>query len=341
MEDKYREIRIGVFGGNAQNKIDWLKHLYKFFMLNEYNDRELTEKRIFKSDFSLRIPYYNNTIILLPFKEHAIDIDIKKRSEESIEEDLHFHYDKYIMNIHYGVIIEDEKNAVYKTYMNKLFSIFHIYVQKEMQSYEASELLEKNISDKWKQINDMNKHYIDFTSYTKEKHYNSFLKYAGKFVEYEKMKQNELEGMFNYSEQFSFDEHDYNDESIILLQVFATKKFDFEKKKFSPFKIQCDCFDGKECTTNQRIIPYNIKHKMFLCESCIEIKRGRKRCSACKNFTIESETIRSPCCWKDKLYCLKCLLKRVKKHNNKCICGGTLDEGVIQSIKSYEMNVNN
>ena len=69
MEDKYREIRIGVFGGNAQNKIDWLKHLYKFFMLNEYNDRELTEKRIFKSDFSLRIPYYNNTIILLPFKE--------------------------------------------------------------------------------------------------------------------------------------------------------------------------------------------------------------------------------------------------------------------------------
>ena len=210
-----------------------------------------------------------------------------------------------------------------------------------MQSYEASELLEKNISDKWKQINDMNKHYIDFTSYTKEKHYNSFLKYAGKFIEYDKMKQNELEGMFNYSEQFSFDEHDYNDESIILLQVFATKKFDFEKKKFSPFKIQCDCFDGKECTTNQRIIPYNIKHKMFLCESCIEIKRGRKRCSACKNFTIESETIRSPCCWKDKLYCLTCLLKRVKKENNKCICGGTLDEGVIQSIKSYEMNVNN
>ena len=31
MEDKYREIRIGVFGGNAKNKIDWLKHLYKFF----------------------------------------------------------------------------------------------------------------------------------------------------------------------------------------------------------------------------------------------------------------------------------------------------------------------
>ena len=246
MEDKYREIRIGVFGGNAKNKIDWLKHLYKFFMLNEYNERELTEKRIFKSDFSLRIPYYNNTIILLPFKEHVIDIDVKKRSEESIEEDLHFHYDKYIMNIHYAVIIEDEKNAVYKTYMNKLFSIFHIYVQKEMQSFEASELLEKNIYEKWKQINDINKHYIDFTSYTKEKHYNSFLKYAGKFVEYDKMKQNELEGMFNYSEQFSFDEHDYNDESIILLQVFATKKIDFEKKKFSPFKIQCDCFDGKE-----------------------------------------------------------------------------------------------
>ena len=85
-----------MFGGNAQNKIDWLKHLYKFFMLNEYNERELTEKRIFKSDFSLRIPYYNNTIILLPFKEHVIDIDVKKRSEESIEEDLHFHYDKYV-----------------------------------------------------------------------------------------------------------------------------------------------------------------------------------------------------------------------------------------------------
>jgi hypothetical protein len=247
------------------------------------------------------------------------------------------------MNIHYAVIIEDEKNVVYKTYMNKLFYNFYICVQKEMQSFEASELLEKNIAEMWKQLNNINKHYVDFTSYTKEKHYNNFLKYAGKFNEYNNMKQNELEGMFNYSEQFSFDEDDYNDESLILLQVFATKKIEFEKKKFSPFKIQCDCYDGKECTTDQRIIPYNIKLKMFICESCIEKKRGRKRCSACKNYTIESETIRSPCCWKDKLYCLNCILNCIntqhKMPNKKCICGGILDEGIVQSVKSYKMNV--
>ena len=345
MEDEYREIKIGVFGGKASNKINWLKHLYKFFMLNDYNDRELSEKVIFKPHFNLRLPYYNNVIIVFPIKEHVIDInvDVKKRSEESIEEDLHFHYDSYIMNLHYAVIIEDEKNAVYKTYMNKLFYTFYIHVPKEIQPLEANELLEKSFSPALAQINGINKHYVDFTAFSKEKHYNTFFKYARKFTEYNKMNQNDLEGMFNYSEQFSFDEHDYNDESIMLLQVFSANKTVFEKKKFSPFKTQCDCYDGKECTNNQRIIPYDAKLKMFICESCAERKKGRKRCFVCRNYLIEAETIRPSCCRQNRSYCIFCISKCINdwSHvmNKRCICGGELDSDIVQVIKYYQLNI--
>ena len=341
MEGINEEIKIGIFGGNKKEKIEWLKHANNFFATNILKENELSEDTISNPNFKITINYQNSTIILIPFIEHKIDIPIDKRTDEDIEEDLHYHYDSYIKELHYAIIIEDKRNIIYKMHFNKIFFSFYINVTKEMETSKANELLKTSLPSAIEQITKLKKEYNDFISFSKEKHYNSFLKYAGQYIEYNKMSQIELEGVFNCFERFSFDEGDYNDDSLMILQIFSQKKTNFENKKFSPLKSKCDKFDGNECRSNFRIIPYHAKTRMFLCASCIEKTRNKKRCFKCMNYPLETEMI-TPFCCEERVYCLTCMLKCINKQKDaeikKCICGSTLDEAIVQTINYYGIN---
>ena len=73
MEGINEEIKIGIFGGNKTEKMEWLKHENNFFASNILKENELSEDTISNPNFKITINYQNSTIILIPFIEHKID----------------------------------------------------------------------------------------------------------------------------------------------------------------------------------------------------------------------------------------------------------------------------
>ena len=169
-----------------------------------------------------------------------------------------------------------------------------------------------------------------YLQYTKEKYYIDFLSYYQRYNLYSQLSTEKLTLFFNGFEQFSFDAEDYNDDSIMILQILCERK---EGAITLDLKTNlCNhCNKTNICT-------YFKQNESFLCDSCLNLYKNKDNtCSNCKTlFTNCNPEIVPLCC--NRKYCSTCLRKQInytKKlnpDNIKCFCGVALHPKIVESL---------
>lgn len=174
-----------------------------------------------------------------------------------------------------------------------------------------------------------------FKSFSKEKHYNSYLLYLTRKRDLSQMPMETLIKLFNSFEQFSFDDNDYSDDSIIIIQIISN----IEKRSQLAIKLRTS--HCSQCKMDQKICEYSTKGKKYLCNICSDLteftQKKNVQCRECKGefdkATLKGYMITS-CC--QTIYCILCLKTHIKSKEQEAINNNDLGMITCFCNKSFE-----
>jgi len=359
------KLNIAFFGYNSNELIEVIKsiscQLTNFAITGDkFDDIEL------KGFFEKEILFKNKTRsinIMVDFPKSKEDYDdllknfeidtfeIKRYLKKKFKKDIDYYFFLYNEKIKFLIeyLISISNNNYCLITENNVKLNCEIIKNNIISSIEDSTIDEK-VFKFFEQIYNAYPKFKEFLKVSKEKYYNKFNKYFRRYIDLNSKNEIELFGIFNSFELYSFDSIDFNDDSIIILQILCNrncKNFYFGGEKFL-----CD-----KCNKNMRS-SYNKKQKLFLCAKCNPQSYNNNnlfnlnmvKCENC-NVLINKDQISlyiiNFCC--NKCYCSSCIKKKIieqiktKKGKIKCFCGEIIFEDIIENIigDDYQKIFNN
>ena len=329
------QLNIGLFGeiSKFNEFISQLTNSYKIKYKEENikNNIETINNLIFNS-----LEIFNNNI------KTKINLIYDEKNYEKFK-DKNFNMNKYFFKInidfHYFIvfhedvmeefikklIIKSESNILLFPFTEEIHKKYNIIITSKYKNYD----IYNYIINKFIKINTLLKYYNSFKKFSQQKSINNFFNYSNYFVKLIDKHNIDIIHLFNLSEKYSYNK-DYNDESIIYLQVLIYKKYincDFQIKKL----------DEDEEVFNNIIKPVDLTYKPELDG---KNKKDFIKCAFC-HTEINSKNkylgyIKQDCC--NKIYCLNCIRSRIyyknvsKEKQYFCICGTPMEEIIAKSI---------
>ena len=347
------KLNIAFFGFNSKKLIEVIKtivcQLTKFAITSDkFDDIE-------PGFFEKEIVFKNNSrslCIMADFPKSEDDyIELLQNFEINNLEIKKYLNKKFKKEIDYYFLVYDEKIQILIEYLisisnNNYCLILPYNIQlncKLIENNIINNLEDPSIDYKifkfFDKIYSLYPKFEEFIKCSKEKYYNKFNKYFRRFYELNSKSEKELLELFNSFELYSFDSIDYNDDSIIILQILCNKNCK---------QISCNVerFYCQQCKINNRSL-YDKKKKLFLCEKCNPNKpKGNfVKCEKCKQLINKDQSplyINTFCC--NKCYCSFCIKKEIilqvkkKEKNIKCFCGENMYDGIIDYIVGEDYN---
>ncbi len=347
------KLNIAFFGFNSKKLIEVIKtivcQLTKFAITSDkFDDIE-------PGFFEKEIVFKNNSrslCIMADFPKSEDDyIELLQNFEINNLEIKKYLNKKFKKEIDYYFLVYDEKIQILIEYLisisnNNYCLILPYNIQlncKLIENNIINNLEDPSIDYKifkfFDKIYSLYPKFEEFIKFSKEKYYNKFNKYFRRYYELNSKSEKELLELFNSFELYSFDSIDYNDDSIIILQILCNKNCK---------QISCNVerFYCQQCKINNRSL-YDKKKKLFLCEKCNPNKpKGNfVKCEKCKQLINKDEAplyIITFCC--NKCYCSFCIKKEIilqvkkKEKNIKCFCGENMYDGIIDYIVGEDYN---
>ena len=332
---------LGIIGGSLEERKAYFLQVYKYFTNEEVNENiypkdsniEIFEKSIPFNEAKLTIKFdykeKNLKIEELP-KANGKELEINQ-SENEAKVKKYFHK-IFGTSIHFAICINKKSTQHYFHLITKQLKGNYIAFTQDAEDkgYNSEKkFLYLNSNDptpmiylekELKKIQQIIPDFCLYLSYTKEKYYIDFLSYFQRYKLYNAISSQKLIGHFNSFEYFSFDAVDYNDDSILILQILT-------KRKESNLIINCQINKCEVCQ-KENISKYNEKIGQFKCEDCLfyEEKKEKLCCICHKEFTENLRSLIPFCC--GKKYCTLCL-----KGRKKCYCNSNLPQALINSLK--------
>lgn len=331
---------LGIIGGTLEERKDYCLQVYKYFTNEKVNENfypsnkniEIFETTIHFNEAKLTIKF--------DYKDKKLDID-KPPKEDKNEQKISQSENEAIVqkyfhkifgsNIHFAICINNKRIEHYFQLITKQLKGNYIAFTQDAQDKgpnSGRKFLYLKSTDptpfiylerELKKIQQIIPDFCLYLSYTKEKYYIDFLTYYQRYKLYNAISSQKLITHFNSFEYYSFDAIDYNDDSILILQILT-------KRKENNLKINCQKLRCEICQ-EEVISKYIEKEDVFKCEPCClyEEKKEKSCCICHKEFTDNLMKLVPFCC--SKKYCALCL-----KGRKKCFCGSNLPQAVINSL---------
>ena len=329
------QLNIGLFGDLSKFNefISQLINSYKIKYKEENikNKIETINNLIFNS-----LEIYNNNI------DTKINLIYDEKNYENFKV-KNFNVNNYFYNInidfHYFIvfnedimeefikklIIKSESNLILFPFNEEIYKKYNITINSNNKNYDINNYL----INQFIKINNILNYYNSFKKYSQQKSINNFFNYLNYFEKILDKNNIDIIHLFNLSEKYSYNT-DYNDESIIYLQVLIYKKY------FN-CEFQINKLNEEEEVFNNLIRPVDLTYKPELDE---KNKKDVIKCAFCYT-EIDSKNkylryIKQDCC--NKIYCLNCIRSRIyyKNVSNEkqyfCLCGTPMEEIIAKSI---------
>lgn len=164
------------------------------------------------------------------------------------------------------------------------------------------------------------------------------------------MPTNELIALFNSFETFSFEEHDYPDDSVIIIQIL---NLFHHQRNMNHLAVELKSRYCGQCNDAQSICTYNDSKSKYMCNKCCKrdeyINSKSIQCQECKALydkVLSTNYLITPCC--QRYYCILCLKTLIKsKEQNAnvyndlgmitCFCNKGFERQIITSIIENEI----
>ena len=341
-----KDINIGIVGGSLVNRKEMFIALYNHFNENKisidtyvFNEKPNPFKSTFNfNDIKINV-FFNIRDKYIKF-ENTLD-----KSEKESEVKRNF-LQLFGTDLHFGICINSEKVQSYYFLLLKQFQgsyvVFNQNIEELYMNSESPRIFQfikdneekafKYIENEIINIRNKMPLYEMYLKYTKEKYYIDFLSYYQRYNLYSKLSIDKLTSFFNGFEQFSFDAEDYNDDSIMILQILT-------EKKASNISLELRKNKCNSCGLSN-ICKYFKSDDKFYCDNCMNLYKNKNNtCSNCKILFTNYNPEILPLCCRHK-YCTKCLKKQIdysrkqNPNNIKCFCGTALHPNIIESLSN-------
>jgi hypothetical protein len=344
------KLNIAFFGFYTKEIINAIRQIivqlsnfevtYDHFDDNEFKgffEKEISFKnnsRIF--NIMAHFPESENNYLQLLKELKESDLEIKKYLNKNFKKEIDYYFLIYNDNIkfliEYLISISNNNYCLIKP-DNKQLNC-EILENNTIISLNDNSIDEK-IFKFFNQIYPLHSKYKEFIKCSKENYYNKFSKYFRKYIELNSKSEEALFEIFNSFELYSFDSKDFNDESIIILQILSSRNFD-------KINVNVEKFYCENCGKKKRSL-FNKKFNLFLCDKCNPnnriLKKNEVQCRNCKviiNKDQMSLFIISFCC--NNCFCSHCIKKKIKEQMKnkektiKCFCGEIIYDEIIENI---------